>query len=323
VVAAAFDHGQSRTGDPHLHTHVVTANLVQAEDGRWGSLDGRGLFAHAVAADRLYQAHLRHEVSVRTGLTWSRRPSGHYELDAVAPEVRGVLSGRQADIRAELAGRRGRGANRVAWAVTRPDKAQAADPERGRAVWRARAVEVGWPGAFDRAAGPAIGPAALDERVFAADLVGDRRAALYRRDAVAAWCHGLAPGAPAGAVRQAVDRWLGGPGDGPGVSEARRNVADLVPAPHLIAVLGPRPGTEPGLTAWRDGARAVTDYRQRFEVTDPADALGLAAGGLSALPAGRLAAHLAVCRQVDEVRRDLGRSPWRQPPRVDLGRDRS
>ena len=45
LIAAAFDHRDSRAGDPNLHTHVVISNKVQAigPDGipRWLALDGR------------------------------------------------------------------------------------------------------------------------------------------------------------------------------------------------------------------------------------------------------------------------------------------
>jgi len=47
VVAAAFDHHDSRAGDPQLHTHVVIANRVQTlRDGKWRTIrlppDARG-----------------------------------------------------------------------------------------------------------------------------------------------------------------------------------------------------------------------------------------------------------------------------------------
>jgi len=43
VVAAAFDHWDSRSGDPQLHTHVVVVmNRVQTSDGVWRTLDSRG-----------------------------------------------------------------------------------------------------------------------------------------------------------------------------------------------------------------------------------------------------------------------------------------
>lgn len=40
VVATAFDHFDSRAGDPHLHTHVVIANRAKSlSDGTWRTLD--------------------------------------------------------------------------------------------------------------------------------------------------------------------------------------------------------------------------------------------------------------------------------------------
>ena len=54
MIAAAFDHWDTRTGDPNLHTHVVVANKVQGEDGKWRSLDSRALHHAAVAVSELY-----------------------------------------------------------------------------------------------------------------------------------------------------------------------------------------------------------------------------------------------------------------------------
>ncbi|BAS10062.1 protein involved in conjugation [Arthrobacter sp. Hiyo4] len=43
--AAAFDHWESRAGDPQLHTHMVIANRVQRiTDGAWVTLDSRTLY---------------------------------------------------------------------------------------------------------------------------------------------------------------------------------------------------------------------------------------------------------------------------------------
>src|SRR5208283_4534088 len=44
LVAAAFMHRASRAPDPHLHSHVLVANLAPGPDGRWSALDARGLF---------------------------------------------------------------------------------------------------------------------------------------------------------------------------------------------------------------------------------------------------------------------------------------
>ncbi len=41
IVAAAFRQHTSRALDPQLHTHVVIANRVRSDDGRWLALDAR------------------------------------------------------------------------------------------------------------------------------------------------------------------------------------------------------------------------------------------------------------------------------------------
>ena len=62
----SFTHGINRHGEPHLHDHV----LVGARpDGARVVLDSRALFAHSSAADAVYRASLRHELSERT--PWS------------------------------------------------------------------------------------------------------------------------------------------------------------------------------------------------------------------------------------------------------------
>lgn len=40
LIATAFDHFDSRAGDPQLHTHVVVSNKVRSVfDGKWRSLE--------------------------------------------------------------------------------------------------------------------------------------------------------------------------------------------------------------------------------------------------------------------------------------------
>ncbi|MFF2840537.1 MobF family relaxase [Paenarthrobacter sp. NPDC057981] len=59
VVAAAFDHWESRAGDPQLHTHVVIANRVQRiTDNAWVTLDSRSLYKAVVAASEHYNGLL-------------------------------------------------------------------------------------------------------------------------------------------------------------------------------------------------------------------------------------------------------------------------
>lgn len=60
-IAAAFDHRDSRAGDPNLHTHVAISNKVRVigPDGipRWLALDGEPLHKATVAASELYNTN--------------------------------------------------------------------------------------------------------------------------------------------------------------------------------------------------------------------------------------------------------------------------
>ena len=66
-VAASFRHRTSRAEDPHLHTHVLVANMAHKEDGSWGALDGRLLYAWAKTCGYLYESELRARLLSRAG----------------------------------------------------------------------------------------------------------------------------------------------------------------------------------------------------------------------------------------------------------------
>jgi conjugative relaxase-like TrwC/TraI family protein len=77
IVAAAFDHYDSRDNDPQLHTHVVVANRVQAADGRWRTLDSHGvIFPSGVALSETYDNLLADHLARRLGLGWEVRDPG-------------------------------------------------------------------------------------------------------------------------------------------------------------------------------------------------------------------------------------------------------
>ncbi|MBD1270769.1 relaxase domain-containing protein [Aeromicrobium tamlense] len=77
VAAAAFDHWDSRVGDPQLHTHVVISNKVMTKsDGKWRSLDSRPLHAAVVALSEHYNAVLADRLSRNLGLEWEQRQRG-------------------------------------------------------------------------------------------------------------------------------------------------------------------------------------------------------------------------------------------------------
>jgi len=77
LIATAFDHYDSRAGDPHLHTHVVISNKVQTLlDGKWRSLDGRPLHAAVVALSELHEAVFADHLTWTLGVEWEARSRG-------------------------------------------------------------------------------------------------------------------------------------------------------------------------------------------------------------------------------------------------------
>jgi hypothetical protein len=245
VAAAGFVHRVSRALDPHLHTHVVVANLGRGPEGSWSALDGRGVYAHASATDALYHVHLRYELTRRLGVVWDPPDRGRADICGIGPEVRRQFSRRAAEITAHLAERdltSGR-ARTVAGFATRAEKDPLLGADDLRPQWKDRAVAVGLgprrlEAVLDRAPrrpAPVLdegGPhqTALDTAVI--DVLGGLRRDVTRRDVVRAWGRSLADGLPARSVEDAADRLLEqmsperwrGERDGPGVAERRHEV---------------------------------------------------------------------------------------------------
>ena len=109
MIAAAFDHWDTRSGDPNLHTHVVIANKVQGPDGGWRSVDGQALYAAAVALSEVYDDVFADEIAARLPVTWGSRPRGErrnpaFEIDGVPDNLLAAFSGRATQIEAHLRG---------------------------------------------------------------------------------------------------------------------------------------------------------------------------------------------------------------------------
>jgi conjugative relaxase-like TrwC/TraI family protein len=121
VVAVAFTHWDSRAGDPQLHDHVVVANRARSRsDGRWRTLDSRGLFKSVVALSELHQGVLSDLLTEALGWGWEGRSRRHserlrFEVDGVADALMAEFSqrsvaieGRKNVLVAEFAAARGR-----------------------------------------------------------------------------------------------------------------------------------------------------------------------------------------------------------------------
>ena len=144
-VAAAFRHRTSRAQDPHLHTHVIVANLARSEDGEWRALDGEAILrTYRLAAGYLYEANLRHELTHRLGVAWTEPSKGMAELEGVPEAAILAFSTRRQSLleHMEARGTEGFAASRVAALATREAKEQV-DLPRLREEWTARAAEHG------------------------------------------------------------------------------------------------------------------------------------------------------------------------------------
>ena len=251
VVAAAFDHRTSRTLDPHLHTHLVVANVALGVDGRWSSLDSRRLFLHRRATGAVYDASLRHHLTAAAGVAWRRSPTGGWEVDGVDPVLCRLLSQRSASIdeHAHVAGgRRSAGRRRVAFFADRPDKVPGRTVDGLQAGWRRRLADVGIdPGELIGVVGRVrLSPEApsVDAEALRSGLewLGAHRSRLTPRDLVAVVAD-AAPGGLSGsaAVRGADALFVELSDPGPGRPTGRRaawvpaRVAGLVEdAPDLV-----------------------------------------------------------------------------------------
>ena len=109
AIAAAFEHWDTRTGDPNLHTHLVLANKVQGLDGRWRSLDSKALHAATVAVSEVYDVLLADRVTAVAGVNWEERDRGShrspgFEITSVPDRLLAAFSSRSAAIGEALQG---------------------------------------------------------------------------------------------------------------------------------------------------------------------------------------------------------------------------
>lgn len=315
---AAFTHGVNRNLDPHLHSHVVVVNAVHGVDGRWSAVDGRGLDAHRRAAGAVYEAALRDALTASLGVRWEGAPGRSPEIAGVAPALRGEFSTRGADVlrHAHEMGVRSARGQRVAWAATRPAKVTGTSYSELAVDWRRRADGAGLGVELDdgRRSSRLEGPASYDEHCFAGVISLTPHGGAHRRDVVGAFAVAARDGVAASSLEQAADLWA--PGGRVGVAEERLTRRSVVPAPHVVSALGPRPLDPAGHATWVGAARAIDAYRGRWGIRGGAEPLGVGRDALSSLPTAQLADHLRVTRQLDVARLALGR---RAPAELELG----
>lgn len=219
-VAAAFRHRTSRAGDPHLHTHVVITNLVHGPDDRWTALDARPLYHWSKTVGYLYEAELRHRLTMSLGVDWRQVRRGIADVSAVPMRVVDEFSTRRHEIEDHMARNGGDSARaaQVAAYATRRMKDHRATPETLVAGWRQRASGLGFNcehvcreinASVDHPRDIGlVDLTAMFERLAGPDGLTRNRSMFGRRQVIEGICDLLPNGAPIGEIIDWADFFL-------------------------------------------------------------------------------------------------------------------
>ena len=84
AIAAAFAHRINAAAEPHLHTHILLANLGRGHDGRWRAVSGSQWKVARSALEALYQLELRYQIATAgLGNQWRLRSDGFADVALV------------------------------------------------------------------------------------------------------------------------------------------------------------------------------------------------------------------------------------------------
>ena len=198
-VAARFEHIAARpseTGtqdgygpDPHLHTHVVIANMTLRPDGMWRSLDPVEIYRSQSFATAVYRSELGREVQALGYRISVTAADGRWELQGYTREQVMAFSRRRQDIEALLNRQNSTGAAAAQIAAHQSRLAKEKRNENElRAEWKARAhdnrialAEIS-ERALARGPSQAVSPAAIEEALsFSVAHNTEREAVTDRR----------------------------------------------------------------------------------------------------------------------------------------------
>lgn len=145
-VAAQFPHRTSRLGDPHLHWHVLVANIARGIDGRWTALDGTALYWSQRPVGVLFQSAMRRELTKRLGIEWGPVHNDSAEIAGIPTRLLRAFSQRHEQIAEwlDLAGASGAKAAEDARLDTRTSKKRLRDLPSFQAEWLERAEGLGF-----------------------------------------------------------------------------------------------------------------------------------------------------------------------------------
>jgi len=98
---AAFEHSDSRLGDPNLHTHAVLLNMTQRSDGVWRSLYADNLYTEKLFHGMEYRARLARQL-LHLGFELEFKEKGLFEIVGVEATLIQQWSQRREEIEAWL-----------------------------------------------------------------------------------------------------------------------------------------------------------------------------------------------------------------------------
>ena len=108
MVAATFIHEASRNLDPHIHTHVVIANMVLGMDEKWRTIENNSLYSNIKLISAIHNNELAYGLrSLGYGIQ-SKGTNGIFQLTdsdgkpLYSQEVQDAFNTRPADIKAAL-----------------------------------------------------------------------------------------------------------------------------------------------------------------------------------------------------------------------------
>ncbi len=206
VVAGAFEHHDNDAGHPHLHAHVVLANLGLAGDGKWSCLVGDELWRWREGLGAGFQLALRGRLAeAGFDFTWAISNGGLGEITTVPAPVMAAASTRS---RAVQAGARSFGSASLASGRVAQGRSRRRGPALDRGVAVGALAQSGWGPAQATAvlgaarSGPAL-PPPPPAPAAVAEALARRESEFTEPDVLVA----LAESCPAGLGLAAAAEW--------------------------------------------------------------------------------------------------------------------
>lgn len=102
-VVAAFNHGDTREGDPHWHEHLLIANIAVREDGTVGTIDQERLFhVHKLISTRYEREIARELRGLGYVIDEDESAPGHIAVAGISRPLVDHFSKRQAEVEAKV-----------------------------------------------------------------------------------------------------------------------------------------------------------------------------------------------------------------------------